>query len=311
MIECYVTKLNVEPSILELYTEENLVSNVIPASLDRIFSKQGEQDGLIKYQIRNNFQEAIQAELYQEILTIKDALIVEYNQVVKIFRGTGEIVYNKNYMSLRSLLKLRIDEFLEKYPFLKNSEEIRLASFSKGRVSEIQMGITYIDRVRKIEYFLTANIETVYTTNFYYDTALERIYIPTSKVDSSDVIFSLNKIIREIQDKINLLKGESDIGRVRINIVYDENYEIKPGKYKEITVVTVYPNGNPTLDRLKALKAAKQETKYTAPEGETFDVGVFKDDTEDDAKSGYISEILSRGKNIIENKVLKIFVRED
>lgn len=58
MIECYVTKLNVEPSILELYTEKNLVSNVIPASLDRIFSKHGEQDGIIKYQIRNNLQEA-------------------------------------------------------------------------------------------------------------------------------------------------------------------------------------------------------------------------------------------------------------
>lgn len=64
MKECYVTKLNVEPTILDLYEEENLIQSVIPDSLDKIFSRVAEKEGIIQYRISNDIQAILDSELY-------------------------------------------------------------------------------------------------------------------------------------------------------------------------------------------------------------------------------------------------------
>ncbi|WP_455446977.1 hypothetical protein [Streptococcus salivarius] len=309
-MEVFVAKLNVEPTVLDLYEEANLLGTVIPTSLNMIFERLDEDKGIIGYRITNDIESIKKSKLYQEILQYKENLISEYYKVVAIFEDSGEIVYSKAYMSLRSMLKAKIDELFVTFPFLKNSEEIKVSSFSKGKISEIQMGITYIDRVNRIEKFLFYNSKDVRVINFYYDTSCEWIYIPVSMLITDDIVNELNSIISEIEDKINNFKNITDIGNVSVNLVYDD-FKIKPGKYKEIRVTKVYPNGHPALDRGKALRAARIETKYKAAQGETFNELEIEDETKVDAEKGYLSSIFARGKNLIENTILRRNIRED
>ncbi|EFM34494.1 hypothetical protein HMPREF9189_1793 [Streptococcus sp. oral taxon 071 str. 73H25AP] len=309
-MEVFVAKLNVEPTVLDLYEETNLLETVIPNSLNMIFDRLDEDKGIIGYRITNDIESIKKSKLYQEILRYREKLISEYYNVVAIFEDSGEIVYSKTYMYLRSMLKAKIDELFITFPFLKNSEEIKVSSFSKGKISEIQMGITYIDRVNRIEKFLFYNSEDIRVINFYYDTSCEWIYIPVSMLITDDIVNELNSIVSEIEDKINNFKNITDIGSVSVNLVYDD-FKIKPGKYREIIVTKVYPNGHPALDRGKALRAARIETKYKAAQGETFNELEIEDETKVDAEKGYLSSIFARGKNIIENTILRKSIRED
>ena len=201
-MEVFVAKLNVEPTVLDLYEETNLLETVIPTSLNMIFDRLDEDKGIIGYRITNDIESIKKSKLYQEILQYRENLISEYYKVVAIFEDSGEIVYSKAYMSLRSMLKAKIDELFVTFPFLKNSEEIKVSSFSKGKISEIQMGITYIDRVNRIEKFLFYNSKDIRVINFYYDTSCEWIYIPVSMLITDDIVNELNSIVSEIEDKI-------------------------------------------------------------------------------------------------------------
>ena len=309
-MEVFVAKLNVEPTVLDLYEEANLLETVIPTSLNMIFDRLDEDKGIIGYRITNDIESIKKSKLYQEILQYRENLISEYYKVVAIFEDSGEIVYSKAYMSLRSMLKAKIDELFVTFTFLKNSEVIKVSSFSKFKISEIQMGITYIDRVNRIEKFLFYNSKDIRVINFYYDTSCEWIYIPVSMLITDDIVNELNSIISEIEDKINNFKNITDIGNVSVNLVYDD-FKIKPGKYKEIIVTKVYPNGHPALDRGKALRAARIETKYKAAQGETFNELEIEDEAKVDAEKGYLSSIFARGKNLIENTILRRNIRED
>ena len=259
MLECYVAKFNVEPTTLELYDEKNLIENVIPSSLDTIFKHVQKSDNIIEYEKKNDIQSVLESELYKIMLEQKQQLITDFNHVVKQFNRTREIRYSEDYLQKRLQLKSVIEELFETYPFLKNSEKTRIKSFSKGKIPEIRMGVTYIDRASKIEKFL----------------------------------------------EVNRFKNTTNIGNVSINLVYD-NFSIKKGNYKEITIIRVYPNGNPSRDRERAMKAAREEIKLTAAEDAPFSNEQIENETKDDAQKGYIATIRSKTRNIIENRILKV-----
>lgn len=306
-IECYAAKLNVEPTILDLYDEHNLIKTVIPASLGKIFEEVSKIDNIIEYRKRNDIQSILQSDLYKTMLELKEQLIEDFNLVVEQYNLTREIIYREEYMEKRLYLKRVIEELFDIYPFLKNSEKTKIKSFSRGKIPEVRMGVTYIDRVSKIEQFLTINSGRYRDLKFYYDCSKEWLYIPSVCIKGGNTMVELQSIIDEIQLEVNRYKNVTDIGNVSINLIY-ENFSIKSGNYKEITITRVYPNGKPSKDRLKALKAAQEEIKLTAAEGDTFSSEQIENETKDDAKMGYIISILSKTKNIIENRVLKVLI---
>lgn len=306
-IECYAAKLNVEPTILDLYDEHNLIKTVIPASLGKIFEEVSKIDNIIEYRKRNDIQSILQSDLYKTMLELKEQLIEDFNLVVEQYNLTREIIYREEYMEKRLYLKRVIEELFDIYPFLKNSEKTKIKSFSRGKIPEVRMGVTYIDRVSKIEQFLTINSGRYRDLKFYYDCSKEWLYIPSVCIKEGNTMVELQSIIDEIQLEVNRYKNVTDIGNVSINLIY-ENFSIKSGNYKEITITRVYPNGKPSKDRLKALKAAQEEIKLTAAEGDTFSSEQIENETKDDAKMGYIISILSKTKNIIENRVLKVLI---
>lgn len=311
LMECFVTKLNVEPTVLELYDENNLIKEVIPNSFDRVFERIDEKENIIKYRKKDDIQLVLDSDLYQQMLDYKKILIEEYENVVLQYQKTREIIYREQYMEKRSALNEAITELFELHPFLKNSEKIRINSFSKGKIPEVRMGMTYIDRASKIESFLATYTMNDRILEFYYDRNSERIYIPSSIVHDRNIMRGLQSIIDELTTEINLFRDITDIGKVSINPIF-ENFQVKVGRYSEVTITRVYPNGDPARDRGRAIvafNAAKEETKYTAPEGEKINSKDIEDYTREDAELGYIASIFSRTKNIIENTIKKIFIK--
>ena len=55
-MEVFVAKLNVEPTVLDLYEETNLLETVIPTSLNMIFDRLDEDKGIIGYRITNDIE---------------------------------------------------------------------------------------------------------------------------------------------------------------------------------------------------------------------------------------------------------------
>lgn len=302
METCYVAKFNVEPDILNMYGESDLVSRVIPSNLGVYFTKVSEKDSIIKFKKDSNFSEIKKSAVFNDMLKIRQELIAEYYKVSDTFQETGEISYSKKYLSTRTSLNKKIEELFVLNPFLRSAEYLKLPSFSRGKTPEIQMGMAYIDRVTKIQQFLDQKSKLNLDTEFYYDTENEQIYIPDKLLDKNNISISFNKIIDEIEKYINSFQETSDFGKISINPIY-ESFEIKPGKYKEITIVRVYPNGHPSLDRMKALNAATEEVKITAPQGDIINYQEITKEYEEDGEKGYIASIYSRGKNIIENKI--------
>ncbi len=309
MIKCYIAKLNVEPTILDLYDEENLIGSVIPDSLNLIFENCSRSGDIIKYQKKNDIQSILDSELYAQMLLQKEQLIEEFEQVVVRYNETKEIIYREDYMEQRSQLKQTIEELFEMYPFLKNSEKTKIASFSRGKIPEVRMGVTYIDRASKIDKFLNTSSIINRDIVFYYDCSKEWIYIPNSLIYDDDAMPELQSITDEIQEQINLFKNVIDIGKVSINLVY-ENFSIKPGLYKEITIKRVYPNGDPARDRARAIlaRAATEKSTLIAPENEPFTNEEIESGTKEDAELGYITSISSRKKNIIKDTIRMIFL---
>lgn len=305
MLECYVAKFNVEPTTLELYDEKNLIENVIPSSLDKIFKHVQKSDNIIEYEKKNDIQSVLESELYKIMLEHKQQLITDFNHVVEQFNRTREIIYSEDYMQKRLRLKSVLEELFETYPFLKNSEKTRIKSFSKGKIPEIRMGVTYIDRASKIEKFLEISAVANRELRFFYDCSKEWIYIPSSCIVEKSTMSELQSIVEEIQLEVNRFKNTTNIGNVSINLVYD-NFSIKKGNYKEITIIRVYPNGNPSRDRQRAMKAAREEIKLTAAEDATFSNEQIENETKDDAQKGYIATIRSKTRNIIENRIRKV-----
>ncbi|WP_447460651.1 hypothetical protein [Streptococcus phocae] len=236
---------------------------------------------------------------------MRKKLICEYEFVSENFIKTGEISYSKEYMCIRTELKETIENLFYKHPLLKSADDLRIQSFASGKTKEIQMGIAYIDRVEKIEKFLKNKIELKANLEFFYDESNERIYIAEQFLNKDNIQNSFIKLCEEIETMINTFKDLTDIGKVTINPIY-ESIDIKKGKYKEVTVIKVFPNGNPSKDRMKALNAAREETKFTAPKDEVIEHTELEKEYKKDGQSGYISAILYKGKNILENKILKI-----
>ncbi|HGA4220200.1 TPA: hypothetical protein ACG7TQ_000842 [Streptococcus agalactiae] len=85
METCYVAKFNVEPDILNMYGESDLVSRVIPSNLGVYFTKVSEKDSIIKFKKDSNFSEIKKSAVFNDMLKIRQELIAEYYKVSDTF----------------------------------------------------------------------------------------------------------------------------------------------------------------------------------------------------------------------------------
>jgi len=308
-MEYFVFKLNLEPKILQFYdyesNREQVIAKIIPKGLNKIFNTSDIiDDSLIKYSDEIDISEVANSLEYSRLIELNKNTINMYEEIVTRYeRGEG-INYSAEYLENRKLLNYYIKDLVLKYPFLKGALESKQDVFKVDSFSKIQMAVKYIQRAKKIEYFINHFSENKSKKEFIYDTRKEFIYISTKNTTRKNV----EDYVEILQDKINSFSSNSNIGRVTINPVY-EKFEFT-GLYSEITIELVYPNGS-ARSRSRALEleltsAAKETRKLEASKNEKIDISTLNDIYQEDGEKGYIKSITSKGKKIITSVIKKI-----
>lgn len=310
MTNYYTFKLNLEPNILTAHNydsqKNHVIGKVIPSALKTIFKENKEVDDekllFSDYIDINEVKESVE---YSTMLKINEKMIEMYHEVVEKYKNGEGISYSPKYLDQRDLLHSSLVSLVTKYPFLESAYDLKKNIFQVDQFSKIKMSVTYIQKSKKIEYYLNNFQVTDLVSYFIYDTAYEYIYIPADDKTPKDAI----NYIELLEDKVNNFSHRTSIGHVSINPIYEE--VIFEGLHSEITIQLVYPNGDPARDRSKAIEsaqAAKEKTTFEASKNSKIDAESLSDFYKNYAEKGYIKSVTSRGKNIIKSiiKTVKI-----
>jgi len=306
-MEYFVFKLNLEPKTLQIYdyesNREQVIAKIIPKGLGEIFNTyEIIDDSLIKYSDEIDISEVANSLEYNKLIELNRNIINMYEEIVNRYKRGEGINYSVEYLEHREMLKNYINDLLLKYPFLKGALESKENVFMVDSFSKIKMAVTYIQRAKKIEYFIKHFSKNESKSEFIYDKRKEFIYISTKDATPKTV----EDYVEILQDKINNFSSDSNIGRVTINPVY-EKFEFT-GLYSEITIELVYPNGA-ARDRSRAIEAAsaaREIRKLEASKNEKIDISTLNDYYQEDGEKGYIKSITSKGKKIITSVIKKM-----
>lgn len=309
-MDVYVFKLNLEPYILKSFNYESnsdqVKGKIIPSSLSEIFtSREVLSEALIKYGQTVEIDNVKESEEFKELIEISQVMEKMYQNVVQKFEENGEILYSSKFMETRDKLDKSIRHLVERFSFLSIALELPVNVFKVEAYSSVKMAVTYIQRAKKIEYFINSSSTNRTVSDFIYDKETEQIYLPIESLEESDAL----KEAKLIENKINMFSHQTNIGRVTINPIY-EDFELQ-GLYSEITIELVYPNGDPARDRSKAIEqgnAARETIKYEASKDQKMDISSFNVVFKEDAERGYIQSVKSKGKKIFAGllKTIKI-----
>ncbi len=313
-MEAYVFKLNLEPSILQMYqfNKEQIEQVVIPSALNRIFQSKIKESNanIIEYNTKKIDIDEIKAnDIYVELVEKLELFHGMYLNVVKQYEQTGAISYSQDFMFTRDLLNQLIKRIFDLYPIL----EFKISNMKNVIVikqfSRVKMGATYLQRAAKLKKFVDDyTAERNPNITFYYDLTSERIYLQTGVDGSNDPSKKVRRDAGVIQDLINEYKTVTNIGKVSINPVY--NLVHLEGLYNEITIEIVYPNGNPSEDRSEAIEqvnAAKEIRKLIASKGQKIDASDVNPIISENARKGYLTSVTSRGKSIIKGVIERVY----
>lgn len=312
-MEYFVFKLNLEPSVLKTYHyndhKNHVVGTVIPDSLKKIFKKSRELQGeKVKFLDEIDLNRVRESTYYLDMLNSNENMINMYREVVENFNEGKGITYSPEYLDQRDELNKSIESVISNFPFLLGSYDLKDSVFPIETFSKIQMAVTYIRKAKKIESYLKNFPDKLLTSYFIYDKSTEFIYISTEDKTAEEA----KNYIELLEEKINKFSSISNIGRVSINPIYEE-FTLE-GLYSEITVELVYPNGNPSRDRSKAIQeanAAREKRIFEASKDAKIDAHKLNDYFISDAKRGYVDRITSKGKNIIKGFIKIVTLQED
>lgn len=313
-MEAYVFKLNLEPSILQMYqfNKRQIEQVVIPSALDRIFQSKIKESNvnIIEYNTKQiDIDEIRENEIYIKLVETLELFHGMYLNVVTQYKQTGAISYSQDFMIRRDFLNQLIKRIFDLYPIL----EFKISNMKNviiiDQFSRVKMGSTYLQRAAKIKKFVDDYTEERNPSiTFYYDLTSERIYLQTEAIESIDRTEEVRHNAGVIQDLINEYKTVTNIGKVSINPVY--NLIQLEGLYSEITIEIVYPNGNPSEDRSEAIEqvnAAKEIKKLIASKGQKIDANDVNPIISENAQKGYLTSVTSRGKNIIKGIIEQVY----
>ena len=305
MKQCYVAKLNLEPNILDIYkyeTQKDVVLNkIIPQALEVVFGEPDECKGYYYYQESEGLELETIITKVKAIVKLANKLFTMLEDVNYNYHQGHGINYSRDFMELRKKLSEKISEIEKEHPSMLAAYTLKLVkNLDFEEYGPVKMGLRYIQKAYKLEMYLDSHISPMSNLRFYYDPKNEYIYIDKADVDGgfSNIREIVLSYIESIEKQINAIIKRHNIGKVSILPVY-ESFELE-GSYKEITVEIVYPNGNPSRDRMQAVKAAKTQIKYSASENNKILASKIAEVHCDDAKNGYVQSVKNgKGKNLI------------
>lgn len=307
----FVFKLNLGPDILELYKfdMEQIRYSIIPVDLKKIFISK-DLDNSTRYSCIVKQEDFRCSELYSEFIKLSDIHEQEYLAIVKIYRKTGGFNYSPYYQKLNNQFGNLMKKILRGYPYLESALNITDPKLSEDLEFKVGTGKKYVERQRKIKRYLENHKEFVKEMSFYFYYEQDSEYIYISENQNKAIFFA-----SIIEEEINKNKKLTNIGEVSINPISEKiELDIKQkAPIKEISLSYVYPNGKKEVDdrnsAIKQIKAEREERKYTTSSKQGISEENIKNLTEEEAKKGYLSDILYKGRSVI--KWIQLEIRKD
>ncbi|WP_214815650.1 hypothetical protein [Exiguobacterium sp. s59] len=304
----FTFKLNLEPFILHMHSYDNhkdyVVGTIIPKALSKIFNESTNiTESKMKYLDSIDLSTLKESHEFNYMIAQNKNMTIMYEEVVEGFNKGNGIIYTPEYLKQRNVLNKAVEDVIATFPFLKGAFELNDNIYMVDAFSNIKMAVTYIRKAKKIERYVNNFPNNIINSEFIYDKSQELIYISAENTTQQEA----ENYISVLEDKINNFSSDSNIGRISINPVYEEF--VLEGKYSEITVELVYPNGHPSRDRSNAIKeanAAKEKRTFEASKGEKIESSKLVNTFEDEAQKGYVKSVTTRGKSIIKSVIKKV-----
>lgn len=311
----YEFKINLEPSIINLYTKNGAFKDgmnqlkkvLIPALFKDLFQKVEEYSDRVIFLQNHQSVKMSESKEYINFKKSLDALTTGYFLVENKYVETGTISYSQEYLSeTKNNAKNSIWDLIHKFPELNLAKEFRNTDFSEDLNKDVGHGRSYIITGRKIEQYvfkhpLSSKISA------YYDTETEKIFIESDQLDKANAsCVLLNKMM-------NGISKEHNLGKININPIFEE-YEID-NSYNKVTFHFVYPNGispedsEEMFDKLKKYKvvseldASQVDLTIKASESEKFSADEIESVGSEDGKYGYLKNITYNAKKIMKPMV--------
>jgi hypothetical protein len=311
MKKYFVFKLNLGPDIIDTYNDmEQLKIVVIPNNLKQIF-QHTELSNSLKLTSEVEYKDFRKSELFDTFNTLSDQHEEEYLKIVSEFKETGGFGYTADYQKMNTEFGLLLNKIYKEFPYLKEVSETRDDDLTHDLEFKVGTGRKYVESNRKIKKYLRDNIQEQQSRNFnfYYESTTEYIYINSAHKDAIN-------LANIIQEEINTNRGKNEIGEVSINPI-SEKVEViikQKSAIKEVSFHYVYPNGkkdvNNRNEAIKKLKAEKERVTYLTNSKNGFSPDDIQDIAEEKSKKGYLSDVLHKGRSIInwiQKEVLKEF----
>lgn len=301
----YTFKLNLEPNILEAHhydtQKSNVIEVVIPKALEGIFNSFVEIDeSKIKFMDYIDIESVERSLEYKKMVKVNADMKEMYHKVLNDYNNGKGIVYSPEYLDKREELKDAIERLIKINPFLKGAFDIKDSIFQVEAFSTVKMSVAYIRKAMKIEYYINNFPKSELNSEFIYDKSNEYIYISTNNRSNEEAI----TYIELLEEKINNFSANTNIGQVSINPIYEKF--LFDGMYSEVTIELVYPNGDPSRDRSRAIEeanAAKEIRTFSASKESKIDASKLNEYFKKDGEKGYIRKVHSRGRNIVKSLI--------
>ncbi|WP_334328426.1 hypothetical protein [Companilactobacillus sp. HBUAS59699] len=335
MTEYYVAKLNLKPTIIGLYTENDknkginqLMNYVIPSSLIEVFNKYDYFSGEDEIYLfdGNRYNEDIQLVLmspeFEELQNAYSKLLDEYKKVIENSEKNNGIFWPNEYLKhTKSRMKRALWSFRSKFPNIielsSNLPDDKVDDRIPGN-SNYGHGRKYLFDVEKIFYVIDSKKDDGIdqlsdNIRFFYEKSSEKIYI-----ESIITVAEFKEELSLIQNRIN--SSGTNIGKVTINPIYDE--VILNKSYNSVTFQIVYPNNskrrnnqNRVLDKVFTETHSDSMGVKMNSDGESnFTPGEIKSASDlFGAKDGYLKSVRANGKKLnIEGvkKIVKKFIKK-
>lgn len=311
MREFYSFKLNLTHPILNQYKseeeKENLFKSVIPQCLDKVLDEAEVIGEYRKYTINhiteNLFPTDILQKKYKKLLDKTQQMYILYEELIKNFEKTGNILYPAEYIKLndeckkeRYSLETKVAELESVYEDVRDYEVSDKIKVNRN----LGIGVSHFFKMEKIRKYLSiVNIEF----ECFYEPQKECFYFARENTSKKRADF--DRIKNEANVLMDLLNNDPLFKKTLGNVTVIEQYErIKLSETTtKVSIELVYPNASSENEITSELSEISREigaeTLKIDAEGNKLNISKLDKLLTREGKSGYVSNVASKGKDLV------------
>ncbi|MFS0934501.1 hypothetical protein ACFDAA_18235 [Enterococcus casseliflavus] len=319
MRDFYSFKLNLTHPILDQYKSEekksNLFESVIPQYLDKVLGEAEVIGEYRKYTINhvteNLFPTDILQKKYKKLLEKTQQMYVMYEELIKNFEKTGNILYPAEYIQLneeckkeRYSLETKVEELESVYEDVRDYEVSDKIKINRS----LGIGVSHFFKMEKIRTHLSVvNIEF----ECFYEPKKECFYF--AKENTSKKRADFVRIKNQANVLMELLNNDPLFKKKLGNVTIIEQYQrIKLSETTtKVSIELVYPNASAENEITSELSDISREigaeTLKIDAAGDKLNISKLDKLLTREGLSGYVSNVSSKGKDLV-LKITSLFL---